>query len=301
MNGDSTALPEGGGLVERVVHRLCAGVAWVVLHPLRFPSLLTPRFHRLPYQRVRLRSQGVGLAAWHIPREGSTAGIVLCHGHNDCRMQFFSLLRPLHEAGFHLLLFDFRSMGLSGGKVCTYGLHEQEDVLAAAEWLRREAGVERVGLFGISMGGASALLAAARDPGVGAVVADCAFARLEDMVEQNFHYLPARLRGPVSRGVRHWTERWFGNVIQSVDPEAAVKGWQPRPLLLIHGDQDRLTPSSHAERLAAAAGDTADLWIMPGVPHAACRRKGGAAYSRRVTAFFQRHLLRVANPQTDML
>lgn len=300
MSETSTARAPSG-LPAWLLHHGCAGIAWVVLHPARIPSLLTPGLQGLPYRRVRLEHAGTRLAAWHIPREGSEAGLVLCHGHNDSRAQFSAMLRPLHDAGFHLLLFDFRSMGVSGGSHCTYGYREQGDVLAAVEWLRQEAGVRRVGLYGLSMGGASALLAAARDPGIEAVVTDCAFARLEEMVERRFLYLPHGLRAPVSQSVRYWAERWGGNRVEDVDPEAAVRGWRPRPLLVIQAGGDLLVPPEHGERLAAAGGEQASLWTVPGAWHVRSRQWAGREYPRRVAGFFQQHLLCVANPLTDVL
>lgn len=287
-------------LLTRVCEGLARPIAWVILRPARAPALITPGLLGLPYRRVRLQSHGARLAAWHLPCEGARAGIVLCHGHNNGRGQLLSLLRPLHEAGFHVLLFDFRSHGLSGGSVCTYGYHERSDVHAAVRWLREHAGVERVGLFGISMGGAAALMTAAEDPEIAAVVTDCAFARLEEMVGQRFFFLPERLRETLGEAVRQWAERWSGTVVAEVDPEASVRAWSPRPLLVIHGERDMLTPADHGRRLAEAAGEDAELWIVPWAPHAGSRWVAGKAYARRVTAFFRRHL-GIANALTDVL
>jgi pimeloyl-ACP methyl ester carboxylesterase len=216
-------------------------------------------------------------------------GIVLCHGHNDSRAQFLHLLRPLHAAGFHLLLFDQRSMGWSPG-LCTYGYREQWDTLAALEWLRGETGVRATGLLGVSMGGATALLAAARDPGVRAVVTDCAFARLEEMVERKFLIVPRAWRGRVGGAVRYWAERWSGAAVAEVDPEAALRTWKRRPLLVIQAGGDLLVPRDHAGRLAAAAGPETELWIVPGAGHARSRARAGREYVERISAFFSRHL-----------
>ena len=293
MDAQSLSFPERGParLMRRTLHGISAPVAWSVLHPLRFAPLLTPRSVGLEYRSLSLESEGARLAAWHIPCDGARAGVVLCHGHNDCRTQFRSLLRPLHEAGLHLLLFDFRAMGFSGGRHCTYGHRERNDVLAAVRRLREEAGIEQVGLLGYSMGGATALLAAADDPSIAAVVTDCAFARMEDMVEQRFAVLPPRLRAPVAASVRHWGVQWSGAVVEEVDPEAAVRTWRPRPLLVIHGDRDRVIPPGHGERLAAAGGPEAQLWIVPNAPHVGCRRVAGEEYYERVGGFFRQHLL----------
>ncbi len=280
------------GLGERVLHRAGAGVAWCLLHPARVPPVITPRVHGLPYERVRLRSHETDLAAWYIPRPGSRAGIVLCHGRNNSRQQFHRMLRPLHEAGFHLFLFDFRAMGLSRGDVCTYGYRERGDALAAVDWLRQEAGVPHVGLYGMSLGGATSLLAAAADPGVEAVVTDSAFANLGDMVEQNFFYLPPSVREPVGRSVRHWAEHWCGNHVEDIDPEAELRDWRPRPLLAIHGERDLLIPVRHAHRIVAAAGNQAELWTIPGAGHTGCLSKAGKSYVERVVSFLEANIER---------
>lgn len=273
------------------LHVLGAGVAWVVLRPVRVPPLRTPRLLGLPYRPVRLPVAGAVLSGWHLPAPGARAGLVLCHGHNNCRTQFLAMLRPLHAAGFSLLAFDHRSMGTSSGSLCTYGFHEQHDVLAAARWLQEQEGLERVGLYGISMGGASALLAAAAEPGIGAVVTDSAFARLDEVLERHFLYLPAPARGALSRSVAGWCERWSGARVADVAPEAALAAAAPRPVLVIHGGRDLLVPPDHGRRLAAAAGPLAEHWEVPGAGHVACRARAGAEYPRRVTEFFRTHLL----------
>ncbi len=280
-------------LPQKLLHHACGGAAWILLHPLRIPPVITPRALGLPYRRVALQSEGAKLAGWHVPPRAEKdlgAGIVLCHGHNDSRMQFLPMLRRLHAAGFHTLLFDFRTMGVSKGDVCTYGAYEKQDALTAVEWLRTKAGVERVGLYGISMGGATALLAAAEDPSIEAVVTDCAFARLEEMVERKFLMVPRGLRPQVAESVRHWSEQWAGVSVLGVDPEAAVRGWRPRPLLVIHAERDLLVPVQHGRRLAEAGGESAEFWMIPRAGHVAGRRWAPKAYPRRVTDFFLRHL-----------
>lgn len=281
---------ERRGVGERALHLACAGVTWTLLHPWRLPPLVTPGALGLSYERVQLDSQGVALAAWYVPREGARASLVLCHGRNNSRTHFTKMLRPLHEAGFNLLLFDFRCMGVSGGSVCTYGYQERGDALTAVEWLRANTDTERIGLYGMSLGGATTLLAAAADPQIGAVVTESAFASLDSMVEQNFFYLPPPARGPVGKSVRYWAQRWCGNRVQDVDPEAELRKWEPRPLLVIHGDRDLLIPVSHASRIVEAAGPAAELWTVPRAGHVGCLGKARGEYVQRVTEFFRTHL-----------
>jgi pimeloyl-ACP methyl ester carboxylesterase len=277
-------------LLDRAVYLASGGIARVVVHPVRVPPVPTPRAAGLAYRSVRIPSGDIRLAAWHVPCPGSRRGLVLCHGHNNCRAQFRRMLRPLHEAGFHLLLFDFRAMGASGGSLCTYGYREQHDVLAALSWLRSETEIEQAGLYGLSMGAASALLAAAHDDGVTAVVADSGFAHLGEMLARPFWPFVRPPRPAVTRSIQSWAEAWSGARIAEVDPEAALRRWRPRPLLVIHGERDRLVPPDHGRRLAAAAGPGAELWLVPNAPHVVLARRWSPAYRDRVVGFFSQHL-----------
>ncbi len=86
------------------------------------------------------------------------------------------------HARFHLLLPDFRYFGNSEGAYTTAGSLETQDVAAAVSYLeqRNEVDPERIGALGFSMSAAAFLLA--RHPGIKAIVADSAYATLEDLI-----------------------------------------------------------------------------------------------------------------------
>ena len=258
--------------------------------PMRRLSPLHPRQVGLEVRDLTLPGEAGPLAAWFVPHPDARAGVVLCHGYSDSRAQFLPLMRPLHEAGFHVLSFDFRAHGRSGGRICTYGAREQYDVATALDWLRSETGLQTHGLMGCSMGGVSSILAAATDDDVAAVASDCAFARLEDMPEQRLRFLPPSMRVPAGIHLARAAQEWTGIPASEVNPEATLRSWKSRPLMLIHGEKDRLTPPEHAHRLARAAREQVDLWIVPGAPHAQSRAHAGAVYPRRVCEFFRKHL-----------
>jgi fermentation-respiration switch protein FrsA (DUF1100 family) len=69
----------------------------------------------------------------------------------------------------------------------------------------------------------------------------------------------------LARGTRishqGWTEPF------PLDPVAAA-GHLDVPLLVVHGDLDDYFPTSHAERVSAAAGSMGTLWLVPGFGHA---------------------------------
>ena len=60
------------------------------------------------------------------------------------------------------------------------------------------------------------------------------------------------------------------------------------PLLVIHGERDRLCPPAHGRALHALAGGPAELYLVPGAGHNNVHRVGGGSYLRRVGSFAAR-------------
>jgi uncharacterized protein len=267
---------------------LAVVLARYFIHPPRYRVGRTPRDLGLEYRDVTLTSSdGVQLKGWYVPGAG-TAGIVVCHGfpaNRECLLEFIPWL---HRAGFHVLTFDFRALGESSGDLCSFGLHEKEDVKAAVAMLAAQPGVEKdaIGAMGLSMGGATVLLAAAETPRIRAVVTDSAFARLDEMVAERFRPVPVFYRGALCTSVRFCAERLSGYTTADVAPVAAIRRIAPRPILLIHGGADQLVPVRHARMLHDAAGERVQYWELPGVGHVQCYAAGREEYERRVVRFF---------------
>jgi pimeloyl-ACP methyl ester carboxylesterase len=102
-------------------------------------------------------------------------GIVLCaplgREYTKTHRAFRQLALRLSEAGFHVLRFDYSGCGDSAGEPVQADLARwAEDVGHAADELVDRAGVARVGLVGLRLGGTLALLAAVRRRDVEAVV-----------------------------------------------------------------------------------------------------------------------------------
>jgi hypothetical protein len=79
--------------------------------------------------------EGGQRVGWFIPgREQAT--VILLHGFGCQRQEMLDYAQVLHQAGYSTLLFDFRGRGDSDGDAVTLGLYEQQDALAAVEYLR---------------------------------------------------------------------------------------------------------------------------------------------------------------------
>ena len=148
-----------------------------------------------PSTAVTLASRGrrVTLHGWYLPAAPGGAAVVFVHGKDSCRgselrAPTFELAQAHVAAGISVLMIDLRGHGASTRARMTYGAEEKLDVLGAVDWLRQQ-GHGRVGVLGASMGAASALLAAADDTVIEALVADSAFAHFGAMIERQFRQL----------------------------------------------------------------------------------------------------------------
>ena len=104
-------------------------------------------------------SSGATIRGWFIPGKKGAGAIVLLHGVRANRVSMLERAGFLAHAGYAVLLFDFQAHGESAGQHITFGYLESWDAQAAVTFLRSNAPGEKIGLIGVSMGGAAALLA----------------------------------------------------------------------------------------------------------------------------------------------
>ena len=237
-------------------------------------------------------TDGLKIRGLFFPGASDRPALVLCHGYQRCMEEPFALGVELRARGYSVLIFDFRGCGVSGGRYTTIGHDEKHDLLAAVGWLRGRVGRDvPIGALGISMGGSTAIEAAALCPEIGAVVADSAFAHLHGAVEHRFSSLD-RLNLVLHRATMRIAERMTGGRVKDVRPVDAIGAITPRPVLLIHGTEDDVVPLPHARELYEAANEPKELWLLEGTSHAMARMDAPEAYVERVASFFARALAR---------
>jgi uncharacterized protein len=253
----------------------------------RGQRILDARFRPVVFESA----DGIELAGWLGAQSRSGATIILCHGAPGDKRDMAGLGRALMDQGFSVLAFDFRNWGDSARATVTLGRREADDVLAAVAFVRRCAGPRRrIGVVGLSMGAAAAILAAARTDDIHAVVADSSYARLDGVVERAVRRVGGPFASVAWRSVRLVGERIVGAPLESVAPIEAIPVLSPRPVLIIHGKRDRLTAVEDAYALYRACGHPKALWIVEGAGHGRTRRAGIERYDGRIAEFFKEQL-----------
>lgn len=291
------ALPAAIAYRFAVVYRARAGF------PRRHEPNVVPSEVGLPYENLVVHADGVDLPAWFLPAEGGRRGpgVVLVHGWESARDRTLPNARFLHAAGFHVLTIDVRGHGtnppehlpISGGE---FGA----DARAAVAAILARPEVERAAILGHSMGGIGAVLAAAGDPRIDAIVVVSAPADPTRLTRQTFRLAHLPIPGIVAWPLAWLTARIYvrprGHVLEEVSASRAIARYRG-PALLVHGAEDEVVPIGHHHRLAAAARHGRAVELAPAPVETLVLPEGrhswlyeDATYRRTVAAFLSRQL-----------
>lgn len=162
--------------------------SYVTIPEDRAPILETPADYGLAYEDLRFPTEdGLMLAAWFIPAQGSDKLIICNHpatlnrygfpGHQkpwsdfqDIEVKFGKVHKALHDAGYNVLAYDLRNHGESDAAPDhAWGqgfFDEYKDVLAAFDYVKSQDRLKemKIGLFNPCAGGGAAIHAMTERP-----------------------------------------------------------------------------------------------------------------------------------------
>jgi uncharacterized protein len=209
--------------------------------PQHFPAL--PEGYRLISIST---ADGLELkAAWRPPAQDKPV-VLFFHGNGDSWTGAASANRLLAEAGYGVLLAEYRGYGDNPGEPSEEGLYA--DARGALAWLETEGfAAAQVAVVGNSIGSGPATQLAGENR-VGALVLVSPFSSMPDVAAEKFPWLPGR------------------GLVRDRFDNAAKLGAVTSPVLLIHGQGDAMIPEAHSRRLAIAA-PRARLVLVPGFGH----------------------------------
>ena len=249
----------------------------------------------LPAEDVTFASRdGTRLAGWFIPAAPAkrAPAVVLSHGHGRSRAELLPHANFLHRAGYAVLAFDYRHRGESAGDAVTMGLREQDDLLGAIDALaaRPEVDAGRIGVVAVSMGSVIAILVAADDTRVRALVAECPYATRDAVMTRalrHYFHLPPFPFAPIA----HWLiGRRLGQPVDVADAIDHIARISPRSLFLIADEEDAVLGPEDTARLFAAAQEPKRYWLIPGAGHSRGWQAAPEEYERRALGFLNEAL-----------
>ncbi|MGH9449517.1 MAG: alpha/beta hydrolase [Terriglobia bacterium] len=267
----------------------------------------TPASYGMPFENVQFTSRdGIPLKGWYVPAQAPGGGpalgtIVYCHGFHRSRIEMLPMAVYGHQLGYDGLLFDFRNHGQSGGKVTSLGYWERLDAEAAASYtVGHEQAPHPVILWGVSMGAATALMAAADDPEVNAVISDSTFLSFRGVIQHHYHlvidivrrhwwWFPPLPAFPLVNEVVAWSA-WRAHFNPSqFNLDHAVERIGARPILFVAVRNDERMPPRIARTLYSLdASPLKQIVILPGHRHGEGFNDARTPYENAVKGFLSK-------------
>lgn len=208
---------------------------------------------------------GVRIHTFFLPSPGASRAILFLHGNAGNASHRLPNAAELVRLGSHVLLLDYRGYGLSEGSPSESGVYA--DARAGLAYLEEEVGipVERVVVFGRSLGGAVAV-DLVQDRPVAALILESTFPSVSAMAARLFGF--------------------------SLGPLAPVRFDSTRkihrlraPLLFFHGDRDEIVPYELGQQLFEAAPEPKTFETIRGAGHNDTVQVGGRKYFERIRQF----------------
>lgn len=269
---------------------LLAG-AWIVGGALVSPALRavgSPPFEVETVVTTINSDSGSRLAVWYVPVENSSATVVLIHPWRGDRRTMRRRAEMLIDAGYSIVMVDLQGHGESPGDFITAGYLESRDVKAAVKFAREQSSDHRIGLVGVSIGGAAALIASPL--GIEALVVESVYPTIDEAVCNRIECRLGPLCHIFSPLLLCQLQPRTGISCSLLRP---IKG-VPRadcPILFMSGEDDQHTTIAETRRMFEAAKSPKNLVIFDGAGHVDLMNHDVDRYSKSVLPFLQKHLL----------
>ncbi|MGN1021440.1 MAG: alpha/beta hydrolase [Aristaeellaceae bacterium] len=253
----------------------------------------------LPFEEVSIAApDGTTLRGRYYHHRDGAPLLLFFHGWRGHALQDGCMGFWLKSAlGMNILLADQRGHGKSGGSCTTMGVKERDDCAAWARWAAARWPGTDLALMGVSMGGATVLMAADRDlpDAVKAIIADCGFTSPREIL---CHCIPTMLpHAPIRLcyALGWLGARLFGRFDPNqADARRSLAACQV-PVLFLHGEADTFVPCGMSSQNHAACAAPKRLVTFPEAAHASSYYKHPEQYRREVTAFLTRYLPALAD------
>ena len=233
-----------------------------------------PEDFGLAYEEVEFSPRdwpALTLRGWWMPAKDAKGTVIRVHGLDGTRDSSLGLSKALVDGGYSVLAFDLRGHGESDPAQMGAGIHEQDDLRGAIDYVLTHRGAEpgRVLLYGDSFGGAIALMTAVDEPAVVGLFSDSAFTSVSDLLIQEVadRTRAARWSATALRpGILFVARVAKGLDISEVRPVDSVALYD-YSLGLVHCSTDERVPLEHLIQIRAQVQAPPRMTVYEGCEH----------------------------------
>ena len=236
---------------------------WAFFFSDRLIFLPRPSSYQTNQDFVKLQSRDrTQITGIYLPLPKAEYTILYSHGNGEDLGEILPRLRDLRDIGFNIFSYDYQGYGTSQGRPSVAGAYQ--DVNAAYEYLTQKLGIpaNKIIVYGYSVGGGPSVDLASRQPVAGLVI--------ESSFTTAFR---------VVTGIPVYPFDKFPNIdnIKNVNC----------PVLVIHGNADRVIPFSHGQQLFAMVDQPKLSFWVNGAGHLNLLEVAGEEYVKVMTEFIR--------------
>ena len=245
-----------------------------------------------PGKVIHLRaSDGTAIEASYWP--GTTPdgpAVLLLHGIGASREMFADHVAWLNGLGYAVLAPDFRGHGASAAAARSFGWREADDAAAAFAFLRKDRRERKIGVIGVSLGGAAALLGDDGPLPADAMVLQAVYPHLRTAIRNRIATRLGVFLGTIIEPLLSF-QAWprYDVAPGRIAPANGLERFGGS-VLIIGGSEDVETKPEDTRELFDAARGPKSLWLIDGADHPETCSFWSATYRARVQAFFQETL-----------
>lgn len=250
------------------------------------------KFDRLKKETVWMTNQGLKQDAWYVPAATKTDKTVIAvHGFNNSKKDMKAYAWMFHELGYNVLMPDNMAHGESQGQIIGYGWNDRLNVIKWAQLLVDKNAASQITLFGVSMGGATVMMASGESSlpkQVVNIIEDCGYSSVWEELKyqaKEMYGLPAF---PILYEVSSISKVRAGfSYGQASSLEQLKKN--KRPTLFIHGDEDDFVPTKMVYKNFKASQGAKEIYIAKGAKHAKAMESNPEIYQKKVSTFLKKY------------
>jgi len=231
---------------------------------------------------------GRSLSGWLVKGGVGRGGILLMHGVRSNRRQMIERAVLLNKIGYTVLLFDFQAHGESPGEHITFGYLESKNAEAAFTFLEQQLEVKTIGVIGVSLGGASAILSDVSNR-ASALVLEAVYPTLYEAVQNRISIRFGKFGRYLSPLIMWQIEPRLGFNPDQLSPINQLSKLKI-PLLMIAGTEDKHTTLSESKRMFNEASKPKQFWAVKGAGHQDYLKYSPDIYRETVLKFFEQYL-----------
>ena len=235
----------------------------------QYKDILIPMmeaFKQRPYEDLYVESfDKLKLHARYFEVKGSNKIALMFHGYRGTAYRDFCAASKIFmDLGYSIIVVDHRAHGLSEGHSITFGVRESKDLVTWFNYAKERFGEDKEYVFvGISMGGATVLLAADKVSNVKLLV-DCPFTVPKDILCEA---LKAMKLSPKLYPIVNLSSIIFTHTnMNKLSAFDSVKNTNNK-ILIVHGDSDVVVPHRLSQALYEAYPDKIQYELFKGANH----------------------------------